>query len=55
MIGMLEVNLGIDLGFLQTFKQVCGVGKGIVVFLRDLVESTEVDTQSEWAILLADE
>jgi hypothetical protein len=47
MIGMSEVNLGIDLRFSRTFKQVCGAGKGIAVFLRDFIESSEVDAQSE--------
>jgi hypothetical protein len=47
MIGMSEINLGVELRFLQAFEQVCSVGEGIAVFLHDLVESTEVDTQSE--------
>jgi hypothetical protein len=47
MIGMSEVNLGIDLRFLWTFEQVRGAGKGIAVFLRDFIESSEVDAQSE--------
>jgi hypothetical protein len=47
MIGMLEVNLGIDLHFSWTFEEVRGAGKGIAVFLHDLIESLEVDTQSE--------
>jgi hypothetical protein len=47
MIGMLEVNLGIDLHFSQTFEQVRGAGKGIAVFLSDFIESLEVDAQSE--------
>jgi hypothetical protein len=47
MIGMSEVNLGIDLRFSRTFKQVRGTGKGIAVFLRDFIESSEVDAQSE--------
>jgi hypothetical protein len=39
MIGMLEVNPGIDLRFSRTFEQVRGVGKGIAVFLHDFIES----------------
>jgi hypothetical protein len=47
MIGMSDVNFGIDLRFFQAFEQVRGAGKGIVGFLHDFVESSEVDTQSE--------
>jgi hypothetical protein len=47
MIGTSEVNLGIDLCFSRTFEEVHGAGKGIVVFLRDFIESSEVDAQSE--------
>jgi hypothetical protein len=47
MIGMSEVNLGIDLRFSRTFEQVHSVGKGIAVFLRDFIESSEVDAQPE--------
>jgi hypothetical protein len=46
MIGMSEVNLGIDLCFLQTFEQVHGAGKGIAVFLCDFVESSDVAVQT---------
>jgi hypothetical protein len=47
MIGMSEVNLGIDLRFLQTFEEVRSAGKGIAVFLHDFIESSEVDAQAE--------
>jgi hypothetical protein len=47
MIGMSEVNLGIDLCFLRTFEQVRSARKGIAVFLCDFIESLEVDAQSE--------
>jgi hypothetical protein len=47
MIGMSEVNLGIDLCFSRTFEQVCSAGKGISVFLCDFIESSEVHAQSE--------
>jgi hypothetical protein len=47
MIGMSEVNLGIHLRFAPTFEEVRSAGKGIAVFLRDFIESSEVDAQSE--------
>ena len=44
-VSMLEINLGIDLGTAWNIQQVRDTGKGVVVFLCDLVESSEVNAK----------
>jgi hypothetical protein len=47
MIGMTKVDFGVGAGFPWGIKEVRDEGKGIPVFLGDLVEPTVVHTQSE--------
>jgi len=44
MIGVSEVNLGIDSGFAQGIQQINSKGKWIAVLLGDFVKAAEVDT-----------
>jgi hypothetical protein len=44
---MSEVNLRIDPSFSRRVKEVGNERKRVSVFLGDLVETTEIDTESE--------
>ena len=47
MVRMPEIKLGIDPGMAFNIQQVGDMGKGVVVFLRDVVESSEVNAKTE--------
>lgn len=49
-VSMVEVNLGIDLGTARRVKKVGNEQKGVTVFLGDLVETSEVDTEMKRTI-----
>ena len=49
---MPEVEFGVDLRSRRSFKEIGGVGEWVAVFLRDLVETSEIDAESERAIFL---
>jgi hypothetical protein len=49
-IGVTKVDFGVGVGFPRGVKEVGDEGKGILVFLGDLVEPTVVHTQSETSI-----
>ena len=55
MIGMPEVDFGEVTSFLQTIQEIRDSGERILVFLRDLVQAMEIDTEAEGAILFPDE
>jgi hypothetical protein len=52
MIGMVEINFGIDLCLLGTLEEVGNAGKRVVVFLGEFVETAEVNAETESAVLL---
>ena len=55
MVCMSEVDLGVDLGTAWSIMEVGDTWKWVAVFLRDLVESSEVYAKAEGTILFADE
>ena len=55
MVGMLEVDLGIDSHQSRSVEEVRGKWKWVSVFLGELVQPLEIYTQLEGAILLLDE
>jgi hypothetical protein len=52
MIGMMEINLGVDLCLLGTLKEVGDARKRVVVFLGEFAETAEVDAEAESPVLL---
>jgi hypothetical protein len=54
-IGVTKVNFRVGAGFLRGVEEVGDEGKGISVFLGDLVEPTVVHTQSETSIFFPHE
>jgi hypothetical protein len=54
-IGMTKVDFGVGVGFPWGIKEVGDEGKGISVFLGDLVEPTVVHTQSETSVFFPHE
>jgi hypothetical protein len=52
MIGMAEINLGVNPCLLGTLKEVGDARKRVAVFLGEFVKTTEVDAKTESAILL---
>jgi hypothetical protein len=55
MVGMPEVELGIDFCSARGFKEVGGAREWVSVFLRDLVEPVVVHAQSEASIFFPHE
>jgi hypothetical protein len=49
-MGVMKVNFGVGAGFPQGVEEVGDEGKGISVFLGDLVEPAVVHTQSETSV-----
>ena len=47
MVRMPEVEFGVDLRMARSVKEVGNARKGVAVFLRDLVESLEVDAKTK--------
>ena len=54
MVCVPEVDLGIDLRSGRSFKEVRGTGQWVAVFLCDLIETSEIDAESERAVFFAD-
>jgi hypothetical protein len=52
MIGMAEINFGVDPCLLGTLEAVGDARKRIAVFLGEFVETAEVDAEAESAVLL---
>jgi hypothetical protein len=52
---MMKVDFGVGAGFLQGIEEIGDEGKGILVFLGDLVEPTVVHAQSETSIFFPHE
>jgi len=52
MIGMAEINLGVDPCLLGTLEEVGDAGKRVAVFLGEFIETAEVNAEAESAILL---
>ena len=50
-IGMAEIDLGVDAGFAGSIQEIGDERKGISVLLGDAVETSEVNTEMERAIL----
>ena len=55
MIGMPEIDFGEVTSFLWTIQEIGDSGERISVFLRNLIQATEINAKSEGAILLPDE
>ena len=51
---MPEVDFGEVMSFLWTIQEIGDSGERILVFLRNLVQATEIDSEAEGAILLPD-
>ena len=54
-IGMLEINGGIDMGFTRSGKEVRNEQKGILVFFGYFVETSEIYSEVEGFIFLEGE
>jgi hypothetical protein len=50
-IGVLEVDLGIDACFSGAVQQIRDQGERVTILLCDFVQTTEVNTESESTIL----
>ena len=55
MVCVLEINLSKESGLSRAIQEVGEAWEWVMVFLRDSVEASEVDTESQGAILLLDE
>ena len=53
MISVVEVDLGVDTSLARSIEEVRNEQKGIAVFLGNVVQSSEVDTEAERTILFA--
>ena len=51
-IASMEVKLGVDLCTAELVEEVCDEGDQVPILLSDLVEVSEVHTESQGAILL---
>ena len=54
-VGMSEVNLGIDSGLPRTVQEVRDEGKGVAVLPSDLIQTSVVDTETKRTVFLLDE
>jgi hypothetical protein len=54
-IGVTKVDFGVSVGFPQGIEEVGDEGKGILVFLGDLVEPMVVHAQSETSVFFPHE
>jgi hypothetical protein len=52
MIGMVEINLGIDTCLLGTLKEVGDARKRVEIFFGESVKTVEVDAEAESTVLL---
>jgi hypothetical protein len=52
MIGMAEINLGVDPCLFGSLEEVGDARKRVAVFLGEFVETAEVDAKTESAVLL---
>jgi hypothetical protein len=52
---MAEINFGVYSGFTGSIQQVSCKWEGVAVFPRNFIETAEIDTKSEFTILLPDE
>jgi hypothetical protein len=55
MVRMPEIDFGVDLCVARGIQEVRDAWERVAIFLRDLVESSEVNAKTEGTILLADE